>query len=101
MDPLQKLISHDFSKCAVHLRKMKDQGFGFARQAISQTSRPLEIFEYKVFLVDQNGSKDGKDMTDEDDVEFVNLDDVDVKDFGGKLSDVDFRHFDSDLDMNL
>lgn len=35
------------------------------------------------------------------DVEFVNLDDTDVRGFGGKFGDADFRYSDRDLELNL
>lgn len=45
--------------------------------------------------------KNNTSIADEGDVEFVNLGDVDVRGFGGKLGDADFIHFDGDLDLNL
>lgn len=40
-------------------------------------------------------------MIDEDDAEFVNLGNVDIKDFGGLLGDANFKHFYCDLEQNL
>lgn len=66
----------------------------------SNFTDPMSLLKEEYLSIEME-LKNAKHMTDEDDMNILHLGDDDIKHFGEEFGNVDLRHSNRDLDLNL